>query len=206
MRSQTSDGRKNQNQKQHSSIVRWHVVRSHTIITFLYVFYPWLLRFLALIIIVVFSIPRGCDHLIDLLMVIFLLITIVFFCVFHSHNCFVGLLIMVPNIHYYHLLSILHGHDCLVGLLIMVFGIHCSHHFFFSLFFFCCDCLVGFLVMVNGALWEIKWFAINLVIGFLSYNDHLHFFAFVVSTILFCFFVMIVSLVFWSWFLVHYKK
>jgi hypothetical protein len=45
-------------------------------------FNPWLLRFLALIIIVIFSIPHGCDHLIDLLMVIFLLITIVFFVFF----------------------------------------------------------------------------------------------------------------------------
>jgi hypothetical protein len=74
------------------------------------------------------------------------------------------------------------GHDCFVGLSIVVFGIHCSHHFLFS-FFFCCDCLVGFLVMVLDALWEMKWFAINLVIGFLNYNDHLQFFEFIVFTI-----------------------
>ncbi len=32
MHSQTSDGRKNQDQRQHISIVRWPAVRSHTII------------------------------------------------------------------------------------------------------------------------------------------------------------------------------
>ncbi len=98
---------------------------------------------------------------------------------------------------------ILPGHDCFVGLLIVVFGIHYFHHF---LFFFCCHCLVGFLVMIIGAKWEIKWFVINLVIGFLNYNDHLQLFAFIIFTILFFFIVMIVSLVSWSGFLLHYKK
>lgn len=148
---------------------------------------------MALIILAIFSIPHGRDHLIDLLMVMFLLITIVFFLFF---IVMVVLLVywswflMFTIITFFFILS---GHDCLVRLLIVVFSIHCSHHFLFS--FFCCDCLVGFLVMVIGALWEIKWFAINLVIGFLSYNDHLQFFAFIVFTI---FFVSLSWLFHWS--------
>jgi len=133
----------------------------------------------------------------------FLLIVIVFFLFFIVMNVLLvywsWFLTFIIITFYF----ILPSHDCLVGLLIVVFGIHCSHHF---LFFFWCDWLVGFLVMFIGAFWEIKWFSINLVIGFLSYNDHLQFFAFIVFTIFFCFFVVIVSLVSWSRFLVHYKK